>query len=53
MLIIMFPVSMLWFDLINFEYKFLGSLAAIILLTVTLLFKLPKLREGIKNRYQG
>lgn len=50
MLVIMFLLSMLWFKLINFEYSVLGSIAVVVLLTLTLAFKLPKLKEILNNK---
>src|SRR5690625_4557270 len=53
MLIAMFPISMLWFEFINFDHKYLGSITIIILLTLTFIFKLPKLKKELKNKYQA
>src|SRR5699024_214174 len=53
MLVVMFPLSLTWFELINFEYRVLGSLSVIILLTLTLVFKFPKLKESLNEKYQG
>ncbi|WP_164214677.1 hypothetical protein [Virgibacillus sp. YIM 98842] len=52
MLTIMFPLSIFWFDLINFEYRMLGSIAIIILLTITGIFKFPKLKRMLRDKYQ-
>jgi len=43
---------MVWFELINFDHKYVSSLILLILLTLILIFKLPKLQKEIKNRYQ-
>lgn len=51
-LLIMYPLSMLWFNLIHFEDRMLGSLGVIIILSISLIFKLPKLKERINNIYQ-
>ncbi len=52
MLTIMFPLSIFWFDLINFKYRMLGSIAIIILLTITGIFKFPKLKRMLRGKYQ-
>lgn len=49
MLVVMFLVSNVWFELINFEYSVLGSLSVVILLTFIMIFAFPKLR-GIVNK---
>ncbi|WP_413375888.1 hypothetical protein [Alkalihalobacillus sp. 1P02AB] len=46
-LLIMFPLSMYWFDLIDFEFKLLSSLSMIMILTLTGIFKFSKLKEFI------
>ncbi|MBU6079993.1 MULTISPECIES: hypothetical protein [Allobacillus] len=51
MIAIMFPVSMLGFELINFDYRILGYIAVIMLPTLILLLNLPKLKESIVNKY--
>lgn len=52
MIAIMFPVTMLAFELINFDYRVLGYIAVIMLPTLILFLKLPKLRESIVNKYE-
>ena len=47
MLALMFPISMLGFELINFDYSILGYIAVIMLPTLILLLKLPKFKESI------
>jgi len=49
-LVIMFPLSKYWFELINFEYSILGTISIIILLTLTGIFKFSKLKGIIQNR---
>lgn len=52
MIAIMFPVSMFGLELINFEYRVLGYVAVIMLPTLILFLKLPKLKESIVNKYE-
>ncbi|MFA1819363.1 hypothetical protein ACDX78_03995 [Virgibacillus oceani] len=52
-LIIMFPLSVFWFDLIHFEYRISGSIFIISLLALTGLFKFPKLKGMLQNKYQA
>ncbi|PTY82506.1 hypothetical protein, partial [Heyndrickxia sporothermodurans] len=47
MISIMYPVTMFGFDLINFDYRVLGYIAVIMLPTLILFLKLPKLKESI------
>lgn len=50
MIAIMFPVTMFGFELINFDYRVLGYIAVILLPTLILFLKLPKLKESIVNK---
>lgn len=50
MVAIMFPVTMLGFGLINFDYKILGYITVIMLPTLILFLNLPKLKESIVNK---
>lgn len=52
MIAIMFPVTMLVFGLINFDYKILGYIAVIMLPTLILFKNLPKLKDSIVNKYE-
>lgn len=52
MLVVMFSVSKVWFELINFEYSVLGSLSVVILLTLIVIFAFPKLRDIVNNKLQ-
>lgn len=52
MIAIMFPVTMFGFELINFDYRVLGYIAVIMLPTLILFFKLPKLKKSIVNKYE-
>lgn len=52
MIAIMFPVTMFGFELINFDYRVLGYIAVIMLPTLILFLKLPKLKESIVNKYE-
>lgn len=52
MIAIMFPVTMFAFELINFDYKVLGYIAVIMLPTLILFSKLPKLKKSIVNKYE-
>lgn len=52
MIAVMFPVTMFGFELINFDYRVLGYLAVIMLPTLILFLKLPKLKESIVNKYE-
>lgn len=51
-LVILFPISMFWFELINFDYRVLGSISIIILLTLTGILKFSKLQGMVKNKFQ-
>lgn len=48
--LIMFPLSKFWFELINFEYKALGSLTIVVLLTLFGMFKFSKLKNMIREK---
>lgn len=50
--VIMFPVTMLGFGLINFDYKILGYIAVIMLPILILFLNLPKFKESIVNKYE-
>lgn len=52
MIVIMFPITMFGFEWINFDYRFLGYIAVIMLPTLILFLKLPKLKESIVNKYE-
>jgi len=52
MIMIMFPVTMFGFELINFEYKILGYIAVIMLPTLILFLQLPKLKKSIVHKYE-
>ena len=52
MLVVMFSVSKVWFEFINFEYSVLGSLSVVILLTLIIIFAFPKLRGIVNNKLQ-
>lgn len=52
MLIVMFLVSKIWFDFINFEYSVLASLSVVILLTLIMIFAFPKLKSIVNNKVQ-
>jgi len=52
MIAIMFPITMFWFEMINFDYRILGYIAVIMVPTLILIFKLPTLKKGIVNKYQ-
>lgn len=49
MVAIMFPVTIFGFELIHFDYIVLGYIAVIMLPTLILFLKLPKLKESIVN----
>ncbi|RYG71289.1 hypothetical protein EU245_14575 [Lentibacillus lipolyticus] len=49
---IMFPVTMVGFELINFDYKVWGYIAVILLPTLLLFLNLPKLKRSIVNKYE-
>ncbi|PID20105.1 hypothetical protein CSV61_16425 [Sporosarcina sp. P3] len=51
MIIVMFPVTMLGFELINFDYRVLGYIAVILLPTLLMFLTLPKLKKDIVNKY--
>lgn len=50
-LVIIFPLSIFWFDLINFQYRVMGSISIIILLTLAGIFKFSKLKDTIQEKY--
>jgi len=50
-LILLFPLSMFWFEWIDFEYRVAGSLSIIVLLTLTGIINFSKLRNAIQERY--
>jgi len=52
MLAIMFPITMFAFEWINFDYKVLGYIAVMMLPTLILFIKLPKLKKGIVHKYE-
>lgn len=52
MLVAMFFVSKIWFELLNFEYTILGSLSVVIGLTLIMIFAFPKLRIIVKSKLQ-
>lgn len=49
MLVMMLPLSIFWFELMNFKYKVLGSISIIFLLTLTGMFKFFKFKERLQN----
>lgn len=51
MIIVMYPVTLFGFELINFEYKILGYIAVILLPTLLMFLTLPKLKKDIVNKY--
>lgn len=51
MIVVMFPVTMFGFELINFDYRVLGYIAVILLPTLLMLLTLPKLKKDIVNKY--
>ncbi|GAB4075054.1 hypothetical protein GCM10028778_25570 [Barrientosiimonas marina] len=51
MLVVLFWASQMWFDMINFKHNFLGSLSVVTLLTLILLFKFPKIKDMVNNKY--
>lgn len=51
MLVVMFGASQMWFDMINFKYNILGSLSVVTLLTLIILFKFPKIKDMVNNKY--
>lgn len=51
MIVVMFPVTMFGFELINFDYRVFGYLAVILLPTLLLFLTLPKLKRDIVNKY--
>lgn len=51
MLVILFPISVVWFKTVQFEYAFSGAFTVIVLLTATLLFKLPKIKRFLIHKY--
>lgn len=52
MLVVMFLVSKVWFEFINFEYSVLGSLSVVTLLTLIMISEFPKLRGIVNNKLQ-
>ncbi|WP_246596301.1 hypothetical protein [Bacillus alkalicola] len=52
-LVIIYPLSLLWFEWINFEYSTVGAITIILLLTLTGIFKFSKLEGMVLNRIQG
>lgn len=50
MLAIMFWLSKIWFEFINFEYSVLASTSIVVLMALTVLLKLPKLKEWLNNK---
>lgn len=51
-LVIILPISIFWFELINFDYRILGSISIVILLTLTGIFKFSKLKGMVQNKFQ-
>lgn len=45
---IMFPISMAWFEIIDFEYSLLASVSIILLLGITGVFKFSKLESFMR-----
>lgn len=52
MLVIMFPLSVLWFKFINFEHTTLAASSVILLLTLSVVFKIPKVKKRLMNIHQ-
>lgn len=50
MLVVIFGASEMWFDMINFKYNVLGSLSVVILLTLIMIFALPKLKNIVNDK---
>lgn len=48
-ILLTFPLSIFWFELINFEYKTLGSVSIIVLQTLIGVLKFPKLKNIIRG----
>lgn len=50
MLVVIFKVSEMWFDIINFQNNVLASLSVVALITLVMLFKFPKLKNMVNNK---
>lgn len=50
MLVVIFKVSEMWFDHINFQNNVLASLSVVALITITMLFKFPKLKNMVNHK---
>lgn len=51
-IVIMYPLTMLGFDLIHLEYRISGYIAAIMLPMLMIIFNLPKLKRNIVNKHR-
>jgi len=51
-LFIVYPISIFWFEWINFDYRVLGSVSIIILLSLTGIFKFSKVKDMVQNKFQ-
>jgi len=49
MLVVMFWLGKVWFDFIHFKYSVMGSVSVIVLFTLTLIVKLPRIKRSVNH----